>query len=152
MYPYPEPYLHRKRDMGLAGEIAKAINGQYSAIACYGYLAKIAPTEEERKQIEEIRQDEVRHYQTFSAIYMQLTGRRPTPTITEPCPREYREGLKSAFKDEQETTDFYLDIAYQATDPRIRNEFKRAAADEQNHAVWFLYFLTQKPCGCGGGK
>ncbi|MDR6224103.1 ferritin-like domain-containing protein [Desmospora profundinema] len=150
MYSIPHSILQRKRDIGLADKIAKAIDGQYSAIACYGYLASIAPTEEERKQILEIRQDEVRHYQAFSAIYMRLTGRQHHPSITEPCPQQYREGLEFAFKDEQETTDFYLDIAYQATDPAIRNEFLRAAADEQHHAVWFLYFLTKKSCGCKG--
>ncbi|MFC3884966.1 ferritin-like domain-containing protein [Bacillus songklensis] len=135
-------YNYVRVDSDLINDIAKAINGEYSAISCYGKLAKNAATEKEKKQILEIRQDEVRHYQIFSAIYMNLTGKQPKPEITEPCPKNYKEGLKFAFKDEQETVDFYLDISDKAQDPYIKEQFRRAAADEQNHAVWFLYFCT----------
>lgn len=129
-------------DAALIDDIAKAINGEFSAIACYEQLAKLAPNEEQRNQILEIRNDEIHHYQIFSHIYTSLTGRQPTPQIVEPCPAEYVAGLKAAFKDEQETVDFYLDIAEKANAPYIKEAFKRASADEQNHAVWFLYFLS----------
>lgn len=134
MYPNPD---------NLTQDILKAINGQYSAIACYTRLAETAPTEEERKQITEIRKDEINHYQVFCQIYAALTGTKPIPRITESCPVSYKEGLQSAFKDEQKTVDFYLDIAEKTQDPYIREKFKRAAADEQNHAVWFLYYYTK---------
>ena len=130
----------------LTQDISKAINGQYSAIACYSRLAEIAPTEEERKQILEIRKDEINHYQVFSQIYVAITGTQPTPQLTETCPPGYKNGLQFAFKDEQNTVDFYLDIAGKAQDPYIREKFKRAAADEQNHAVWFLYYYTKLCC------
>ncbi|GAA0133481.1 ferritin-like domain-containing protein [Paenibacillus sp. YSY-4.3] len=131
-----------RTDTGLIADIERAINGEYSAIACYEQLAGMAPNEEERNRILEIRKDEIRHFQTFSQIYTSLTGRRPVPHITEKCPSEYSAGLHFAFKDEQETVDFYLDVADKATDPNIKERFKRAAADEQNHAVWFLYLIT----------
>jgi rubrerythrin len=35
--------------------------------------------------------------------------------------------------------DLYLDLAEKAPDPLMKKQIKRAAADEQNHAVWFLY-------------
>lgn len=124
-------------------DIIKAINGEYSAIACYSKLAELASTEEERKQILEIRKDEINHYQTFSQIFVGLTGTQPKPEITETCPASYKGGLQSAIKDEQNTVDFYLDIAEKAQDPYIKKKFKRAAADEQNHAVWFLYYYTK---------
>jgi rubrerythrin len=130
----------------LSQDILKAINGQYNAIACYAKLAELAFTGEERKQILEIRKDEIRHYQVFSQIYIALTGTQPTPQMTETCPSNYVEGLQSSIKDEQETVDFYLDIAEKAQDPYTRDTFKRAAADEQNHAVWFLYYYTKNCC------
>ena len=130
----------------LTQNISKAINGQYSAIACYTKLAEIAPSEEERKQILEIRKDEINHYQVFCQIYFAITGNQPNPQITEACPTSYTDGLQFAFKDEQNTVDFYLDIAEKAEDPYIREKFKRAAADEQNHAVWFLYYYTKLCC------
>jgi rubrerythrin len=127
----------------LTQDIAKAINGQYSAIACYTKLAEMAPTNEERKQILEIRKDEIDHYQVFSQIYVAMTGIQLSPQITETCPSVYKEGLMFALKDEQNTVDFYLDIADKSQDPFISEKFKRAAADEQNHAVWFLFFYTK---------
>lgn len=130
----------------LTHDISKAINGQYSAITCYTKLAEIAPTEEERKQILEIRKDEISHYQVFCQIYVAITGTQPTPQITETCPTSYKDGLQFAFKDEQNTVDFYLDIAEKAQDPYIKEKFKRAAADEQNHAVWFLFYYTKLCC------
>ncbi len=140
---YQNYYFRSSADTALIADIAKAINGEYSAMACYEQLAKMAPNEAEKNRILEIRKDEVRHFQTFSHIYTTLTGRQPAPQIVEKCPSEYRKGLDFAFKDEQETVDFYLDIADRAGDPTIKEQFRRAAADEQHHAVWFLYFLTQ---------
>ncbi|HEX7056768.1 MAG TPA: ferritin family protein [Bacilli bacterium] len=145
----PNPYtyhygMNAGADANLVQDIAKAINGQYNAISCYGELAKMAPDDRERAQILEIREDEVRHYQIFSRIYMTLTGRQHAPQITEACPKQYSAGLEWALKDEQKTVDFYHEIADKAHDPRIREPFRRAAADEQNHAVWFLYFFTKQ--------
>jgi len=130
-------------DTSLITDIAQAINGEYSAIACYKQLARMARNEKEKNQIREIRNDEIKHFHIFSQIYMALTGRQPTPQIVEQCPSDYIAGLNFAIGDEQKTTDFYLDIADKTNDPYIKDQFKRASADEQNHAVWFLYFLTQ---------
>ena len=132
-----------RADATLITDIAKAINGEYSAIACYEQLSRMAPNEEEKNRILEIRNDEIRHFQVFSQIYISLSGRQPTPKIVEQCPLEYTEGINFAFRDEQQTVDFYLEIADKTNDPYIKEQFKRASADEQNHAVWFLYFLTQ---------
>ncbi|MCG1027603.1 rubrerythrin family protein [Virgibacillus halodenitrificans] len=137
-------YNHTNRpsqDASLIEDIQKAINGEYSAISCYGKLAKLAPTEWERKRIQEIQRDEGRHLQIFSSIYMQLTGMQPSHTLMEGCPDDYLAGIDYAFQDEQNTVDFYLGISDRAEDPTIKEKFRRVAADEQNHAVWFMYFM-----------
>ena len=141
---YNSGYYRVHQDTQLVSDIEKAINGEYSATICYEQLAKMAHTENARNQILEIRQDEIRHFEEFSKIYTNLTGRQPTPNITEECKKNYKAGLEASFKDEQETVDFYLDIADRAKDQSIKEIFRRAAADEQNHAVWFLYFLNKK--------
>jgi rubrerythrin len=127
----------------LASDIEKAINGEYSAINCYAKLANLASKENERKQILEIRQDEINNFQQFTQIYTSLTGRQPQPTIIEECPDLYRNGLEFALQDEQQTVDFYLNIADETNNPYIKEVFRRAAADEQNHAVWFLYYFSK---------
>lgn len=124
-------------------QIAKALAGEYNAIQCYEQMANFAKNEEEKKQIMEIRNDEINHYQTFAAIYQNLSGMQYNPKQTEEWPGDYFSALIAAFRDEQETVDFYLDIAENASSPYIRKQFKRASADEQNHAVWFLYYFMQ---------
>jgi len=144
MFGYPLYGVRFPASQDLLRDLANAINGEYSAIACYERLAKLAPDEETRRRIMEIREDEIRHYQQFSRFYYQLSGRQPTPKLSEECPDEYGAGLTYAFKDEQHTVDFYLDMAEKAQDPVMRDSIKRAAADEQNHAVWFQHFMIQR--------
>lgn len=78
----------------------------------------------------------------FWRIYISLTGSQPTLQITQQCHTDFNSGILAAFIDEQETVDFYHDIARSANNPVIREAFTEAAADEQNHAVWFLYFMN----------
>ncbi|MFJ8088434.1 ferritin-like domain-containing protein [Lysinibacillus sp. NPDC095746] len=132
-------------DAQLENDIQKAINAEYSTIACYEKLAKMAPTEDEKNRILEIQKDELRHLEEFSKLYTNLTGRKPSYQIIEECPDNYRAGIEFAFKDEQEAVDSYLDIADKANDSIIKERFRRAAADEQNHAVWFLFFFSKSP-------
>ncbi len=141
MYSYFHDFYRNTSDTKLLSDIQKAINAEYSAISCYEKLANLAPTKEERNKIREIQKDEKRHLEEFTRIYIALTGRQPSYQITEQCPNNYKEGIKFAFKDEQEAVDSYLDISDKAQDLTIKDRFRRAASDEQNHAVWFLYFM-----------
>ncbi|MET3695917.1 rubrerythrin [Bacillus oleivorans] len=141
MYTDSYLYYYRPTDR-LVSDVERAINGEYSAIQCYKNIAEMADTKEAKNQIKEIRKDERKHFQQFSQIYLTLTGRQPQPKVSEKCPNTYREALEFAMKDEQETVDFYLDIADQTNNQQIKDIFRRAAADEQNHAVWFLYYLS----------
>ena len=135
--------MRQKTTNDLVKQVQIAINGEYSAIKCYEKLAKLAPTEEERKQILEIRQDEISHFKQFVLLYTGLTGRDPKPKQTEPCEDDYVRGLEAALKDEQHTVDFYLSIADKTINSTARELFNRAAKDEQQHAVWFLYYYAK---------
>lgn len=143
MNPYAFYAIHDRVDPQLVQDLTQAINGEYSAIHCYNELAKKAPTQAERKQILEIREDEKKHFRRFSDLYLQLTGKKPVPKVIEQCPQRYCDGLEFAIKDEQQTVDFYLDVADRTHNRSIRKLFRRAAADEQNHAVWFLYYYSK---------
>lgn len=134
-------YYRLPNNTQIVNDIQQAINAEYSAVICYEKLAKMAPTKDEKNRILEIQQDEKRHLDEFSRIYTNLTGTKPTFNIIEECPDKYRDGMEFALKDEQEAVDFYLDIADKSQDSHIKERFRRAAADEQNHAVWFLYFF-----------
>ncbi|MEK3973700.1 ferritin-like domain-containing protein [Psychrobacillus sp. FSL K6-1267] len=123
-------------------DILKAIDGEFTAISCYELLADQAPNADIKQRILEIRNDEIRHYETFWYLYISLTGKEPSPKINRQCPADYRSGILAAFIDEQETVDFYHDIARNTNNQVVRDAFTRASADEQNHAVWFLYFMN----------
>ncbi|GLY12152.1 hypothetical protein Bbad01_33680 [Bacillus badius] len=140
MYPYSAVSRQTNK---LITDIEKAINGEYTAIQCYTSLAKMAPSEAVKKRILEIRRDEQRHFQQFTQLYTQLTGRQPQPKVIENCPNKYMKGLEAALKDEQEAVDFYLSISDETSNQYIKELFRRTAVDEQNHAVWFLYYFTK---------
>lgn len=136
-------YYRMPNDIQLVNDIQKAINAEYSAVSCYKKLANMTTSKEERNRILEIQKDEVRHLEEFSRIYINLTGNKPSYQVIEVCPDKYKAGIEFALNDEQEAVDFYLDIAEKAQDPLIKDRFRRAAADEQNHAVWFLLFFSK---------
>ncbi|MEK5108573.1 ferritin family protein [Cytobacillus sp. FSL K6-0129] len=142
MYYTNKPLIFRN-NQELIRDISKAIDGEYSAINCYKKLQQLAPNEKARDVIKEIRQDEKRHFKSFKSIYTQITGQTHTPQLNNECPSSYKSGLDFSFNDEQHTVDFYLEIADRADDPYIKEQFNRAAKDEQNHAVWFLYLMNR---------
>lgn len=141
MYYYDENQWIRQQNLN--SKILKAINDENTAIHCYAEMAKMAPSKRERDVIEEIRQDEIRHFRDFSNIYVQLTGSQPQIAKLPTCPNQYLQAIDDAFIDEQVTVDFYHSIANETTNSTIRSAFRRAAEDEQNHAVWFVYFLMK---------
>lgn len=125
----------------LTDQLTKAINGEFTAIHCYEKLADLAPSADVKKRILAIREDELCHFEAFSALYHALTGSAPSPKMNETCPRTFKQGVLSAFRDEQETSEFYRQVAESTHLPYVKRVFNRAAADEQRHAVWFLSFL-----------
>ena len=127
----------------LIRDLTKALNGEFNAIRFYEHLAELAPNEEVRKRILEIRRDEMRHYQGYANTYMHLTGQHPSPQITEPLPKNFKSGVLAAFKDEQEAVEFYHRVARETHIPSISHQFRSNAFDEQNHAVWFLFYIHQ---------
>ena len=127
----------------LVGNVMKAIQGEYNAIHFYEKLAALAPTDQIRKLILDIREDEMGHFRGFSYLYKCLTGQHFYPQVTEPMPTNFKSGVLTAFQDEQEASDFYLTVSREMYyDPSIREEFRYNAADEQRHAVWFLYLMN----------
>ncbi|WP_231877318.1 ferritin-like domain-containing protein [Bhargavaea cecembensis] len=123
--------------------LEKAIDGEYQAIYCYEYLANQAPDEDIRQRIMEIRSDEMRHYERFWNVYYSLTNKEYEPKLNEKCPSTYSAGVLAAFLDEQKATEFYLRSMREASAAEVRNAFDSAARDEQNHAVWYLYYLME---------
>jgi rubrerythrin len=135
--------FYRQVNQALAQQVLRAVNGEFNAIHCYTRLEKLVSRPKEKEVVREILSDEKKHLDEFSRLYISLTGKQPTVAKSNECPHAKEDIFEFSFNDEQETTDFYLEIADQTTDPTIKSMFTRASADEQNHAVWFLYFITK---------
>ncbi|MEY8738395.1 ferritin family protein [Bacillales bacterium AN1005] len=124
-------------------DITEAINVEFSAISCYQFLGRIASSFKEKTIFEEIIKDEKRHLKLFQSIFVNLTGSQYRPIKTKEFPKTYKEALDFAFHDEQETVDFYLELAHKFEGNFFKTDILRVAHDEQNHAAWFLYLLTK---------
>ena len=107
-------YATPSSDANLVCDLMKAINGEYHGICFYEQLAKQAPNETVHKQILEIRNDEIRHFhRVFSCLHV-FNRTATIPTTDGALPPNFRSGVVAAFKDEQETVDFYHTVARKA--------------------------------------
>ncbi|WP_246258689.1 ferritin-like domain-containing protein [Kroppenstedtia pulmonis] len=80
-YGFPSPFLHSsysvQAESHIIADVAQSIQGQYEAIHYYSKLGTLAPDEQDREQILEIREDEIKHDYTFRQLYRSLTGKEP---------------------------------------------------------------------------
>ncbi|WP_257985551.1 ferritin-like domain-containing protein [Bacillus sp. V5-8f] len=122
---YDYRYYSRQPNYDFISNIAKAIDGEFSAIQCYNKLVKMVPTEKEKSVITEIIKDENNHLDNFTQIYYSLTGRQPDISKSHECPTRLKDILEYSFEDEQESVDSYMDIAYSTDDQNIEGFYPR---------------------------
>ncbi|WP_416150508.1 ferritin-like domain-containing protein [Salipaludibacillus sp. HK11] len=128
---------------GFLDKLQMVINHKYSTK--YGYQKLVNAEFNTRQQVVILRNilnDEVRHYQQFATMYLALTGREPVPNISREWLEDDPEVFFSSYLSEQKNVSIYNELSERAPTPLFREQFKRASADEQNHAIWFLSFLT----------
>lgn len=129
-------------DTHLLDDISKAIIGEVHAYNYYQKLAELAPNEQDRQVILRIQRDEAKHYHWFSMILSRMGGQQPQIPAGE-LPVSFKEGVRTAIRDELEAAAFYQDIASRANTRFIQMHFMHASHDEQRHASWFQYMLME---------
>lgn len=122
--------------------IQSLINEKEQTIERYEQLTTIAPNDEIKDGIIKILFDEKRHLGQLQEMHENLTGKRFVSTPGKNFPKTFRQGLISAFKSELESAQNFMDLAGKVDDEFIKDLFKRVAFDEQNHALWFHFYLT----------
>ncbi|MFB7139004.1 ferritin-like domain-containing protein [Gottfriedia sp. NPDC056225] len=147
MYSYQNPNsyydYYRQLNAELERDIEKAINLKYNAINCLAQLGQQAPNDATKVVINEIREDDVRHYEAFQQVYRILTGRTIEAKITQVCGKTFKQGIEALFIGEQYDSRFYLKIADSTTNQTVKNVFNRAAIEDGIHGNWFLYFMIK---------
>ncbi|TLS37935.1 ferritin-like domain-containing protein [Pseudalkalibacillus caeni] len=126
----------------LINDIEKAVVREYQAIQFYNRLAELAPTKEARQAILDIRQDVIRHYNSFNQLFAQLSGRMPN-IAGAPLPVSYRDGIREAIQDEMDAITFYKNISSSTQIPGIQHRFTRAVEDVARHEQILRNLLAQ---------
>jgi len=128
--------------------IKDAIVGEREDELFYDYLISEAPSEEDKKIIESIRDDEKKHNKMFKELYYELTGKMP-PQPAEPDfvkPASYVAGLQQALFGELGAVERYRKILFAMTKRKDINMITEIITDEIKHASKynFLYAKNKK--------
>lgn len=126
--------------------IRKALSNEKADKLFYEYLLQEAPNPKEKKIIENIRDDEIKHFEMFRTIYIEITGKEPVPIGNQEFekPENYLRGLEEALFGELNTVEMYREIYNGLTSKRHRDMLFEIITDELKHAnKWnFLYTLN----------
>jgi rubrerythrin len=122
--------------------LLQAIFNERKAQQFYSRLYERAITMFDKRQIQHVYEDEVKHERMFSRLYQMLTGQMPqVPHPGDVDLSDYGEGLRKAFEDELEATEMYRDMYLNAQLSYVRDTMFEAMTDEMEHATRFT-FLT----------
>lgn len=131
-------------DFHLIDEISKAIIEEVHAYNFYQKLAELATNEQYRQMILSIQHDEAKHYHWFTMALRRMGAQQPQIPVGD-MPVDFREGVRTAIRNELEAAAFYQNVASIATTHPTKMHFMHASQDEQRHASWFQYMLTHLP-------
>ena len=119
--------------------LQSSIQGEREGIDFYERLAMLAPTNCSREAVLQAWQDEQRHNNVLSTLYLQLTGTKPQVYSQMDVPASFLQGLKKAVKDELDRADTYKQMYLNAQKRLVRDIFFDIMNDEHKHAIRFSY-------------
>lgn len=143
---YGNPYM--MYDMNLLEKslegIKAAVQGEREDELFYDYLISVAPTEEEKKIIASIRDDERGHNKMFRQIYKSITGvDLPTGEDEEFVkPISYLDGIKKALFGELAAVEKYREIRRGLPSTMFRDMLFNIITDEIKHSAKYNYLYT----------
>lgn len=146
-----DPYVYPQNLPGALQLILDALNTEQRDAVFYRYLVNIAPTQEDKDIIINIRKDELRHYQLLRQVYTNLTGLVPPeqqPSANAiPQIRTYCQGLYTAFEGEISDGQRYRKILYAMQDRVNINILTDIIADEIEHGSLYSFLYAKNSCG-----
>lgn len=110
----------------------------------YDALINMAPTEEAKEIITNIRDDEKIHNRLLREIFTELTGVvLPPNTETSNYPKiTYIDGIKKAFMGELKAVEKYREILTYMPTKELYNKILYIMTDEMKHAMKYNYLIT----------
>ncbi|KQL48287.1 hypothetical protein AN963_00230 [Brevibacillus choshinensis] len=146
--PYVQPVAHdqsEERMQIVIRLIQEAIADERHDELFYDYLLSVAPTEQEKKVITGIRDDERKHRSLFRQIYTQLTGQRPPITgegETFQKPASYLDGIEQALMGELKAFEKYR-VIYKYIPSQYRDTIFEIMTDEMKHASYYNWLYAK---------
>ncbi|MBM7570889.1 ferritin-like domain-containing protein [Aquibacillus albus] len=121
----------------LTDDILKSIVDEATAAHFYARLLKQAPDSLHKAFIEHAYEDELKHLQAFTKLYVHLTNHHPQYEIQQIQFSTYKDGILKALKAELEAAEFYRDVKLSSPDPLVKDTFFYAMVDELEHSTQF---------------
>ena len=121
-----------------------AVQGEKEDEIFYNYLISKAPTEEEKRIISDIRDDEIKHNKMFREIYTYFTGEE-LPKATQGKmeePKSYLDGVRKALFGELSAMERYRIIRAGLPNRYYRDMVFEILTDEMKHADKYNYILN----------
>lgn len=124
--------------------VKQAVQGEREDELFYSYLISLAPTQEEKDIITDIRNDEKNHNKMFREIYTFFTGEElpVTDNLQFKEPSSYIEGIKRAFFGELGAMERYRNIRAGLPVEYYRDMVFEILTDELKHADKYNYILN----------
>lgn len=120
----------------LVSDLMKALSDEQGAMAFYGKLADMAPSNWERMIILGIKRDETAHAITLARWLTRMTGHlHLVEQLPEPNISSFKEGVADAINDEREAYENYGRIADQVIclNLELYYDLKNIQKDEKYH-------------------
>lgn len=133
---------YSQSDLALADDIAKALAGEVYSYNFYQRLAEIAPNARFGEIISNIIQDDINHYNWFLTMTKNMGTAFPKLSKIE-LPEFFDGHIGTCIEEELNTSKFYQNIAERAINPEIQKCFMCASYNDQRHASWLQYMLSQ---------
>lgn len=131
------PHLDQRSFDKLIKTIYDSIVNEATAAQFYTKLKKEAPNTLHKEFIEHVRDDELKHMQAFTHLYVTLVGHVPHIKIESVQYTNYKAGILKALKDKMEAVELYCDVQLLNSNPVVREIFNRAMIDEMEHTTQF---------------
>ena len=124
--------------------IKNSVTDEAEDTAMYDALINMAPNEEAKDIITNIRNDEKIHNRLLREIFTELTGVvLPQNTETTNYPKlTYIDGLKKAFIGELKAVEKYREILNYMPNKELYNKILYIMTDEMKHAIKYNYLIT----------
>ncbi|MDT8862886.1 cupin domain-containing protein [Alkalihalobacillus sp. MEB130] len=124
-------------------DVRSGIKRTASAINLYRRLANAAPNEQHKREILHALEVRKAHFNQFTHLYMNLTGRQPEYQIEMDAFQNYKDGLHKAYELELEDFHEYQRCYSETEDRSFQNVFLWALQGEQENASR-LYSLHEE--------